>query len=674
MKASVILPVYNGAKFLKQSIESILNQSFKDFEFIIIDDGSKDNSLEIIKSYAKNNKKIKLIIHKKNQGLVKTLNEGIQKSKSDLIIRMDQDDESLPNRIKTQCEFMDKNPDITIAGSFVYHMGATPKDDRLIILPTDPAEIKHKLLLDGNNPIYHPSVIMRKQKILKLGGYRSEFKNCEDYDLWIRAAKKHKIANIDAPLLRYRITLGGMTFSKKWEQFYYVFLALEANKNPGANFRKISLLAQKNLKKYNQKKFLWDFYTNSLKEFISLKRFSEACILTKRISKEIGYFKSIELFTEIIKSAIQPDVKTKEIKSNTKNILFAVPYLVLGGASKRFEIISKMLKNNKYKVSFISTVPVDEKLLSDISSQFEPITPDIFNLPKLLQNNDDWKKFIFYVLNSRKIGTILLGGSQYFYELLPEIKHKFPYIKIVDQQFNTGCHFINNRKYAKYIDHTIAENEEIFSKLKNDYLENPKKITLIHNGVNIKEFSRENKKIQKTPTRIPKNKFIISFLGRLSEEKGPDIFVDIAAQFEKNKNVFFVLAGDGPQKEQCQKIIRQKKLKNIFMPGIIDSKQYLKITDLLLVTSRLDGRPNAILEGTSMSVPVISLSVGGIPKMIVNNVNGFLCQNISEIIDKINLFITDKQKLDELKNSSREYAVKNFDENLNITKYLKILQ
>lgn len=197
-KITVLMPVYNGEKYLKEAIDSILNQTFTDFEFLIINDGSTDNSEEIIKSYK--DPRIKLIKNEENLGIIKTLNKGLDLAKGKYIIRMDADDISLSKRLSTQMRFMDKHPEIGISGTWAKILGGKNILKRF----SDPEKIKTNLLF-GTSMI-HPSVIMNREKInqYKLR-YNENYKHSEDYELWTRATKYFPIININKVLLLYRV-------------------------------------------------------------------------------------------------------------------------------------------------------------------------------------------------------------------------------------------------------------------------------------------------------------------------------------------------------------------------------------------------------------------------------------------------------------------------------------
>jgi len=198
---SVILPVYNGAKYLRESIECILNQTYKNFEFIIINDGSKDNSEEIIKSFA--DSRIKYT-SQPNQGLAATLNNAIALSSGTYIARQDQDDISLPERFEKQVKFLETNPDTGMVGTWSQIIYENELTERKHEHPFEDYELRFNILLD--NPFVHSSVMIRKTVFEEVGVYSTDKlrQPPEDYELWSRIYKKFKMANIPQILHHYR--------------------------------------------------------------------------------------------------------------------------------------------------------------------------------------------------------------------------------------------------------------------------------------------------------------------------------------------------------------------------------------------------------------------------------------------------------------------------------------
>lgn len=196
-KVTVLMPVFNGEKYLREAIESILNQTFTDFEFLIINDGSTDSTVGIINSY--NDSRIRLIHNDRNAGLIVTLNKGFDLANGEYIVRMDCDDISMTERIEKQVHFMDSNLDVGVCGTWFQFVDTGQK----IVLPEFPDAVKAYLFY--NSALGHPTVIIRTDVLRqhKLY-YDSKYKHAEDYELWIRLSKITKLANIPEVLLQYR--------------------------------------------------------------------------------------------------------------------------------------------------------------------------------------------------------------------------------------------------------------------------------------------------------------------------------------------------------------------------------------------------------------------------------------------------------------------------------------
>jgi len=199
---SVALAVFNGGEFLAEAIESILNQSYSDFEFLMIDDGSTDSSLQVMQDYAQKDQRIRLL-SRENRGLVATLNELVGMARGTWIARMDADDISEPDRFARQLEWLDRTG-ADVCGSWVQRFGTS--DNRLVRLHQSDDAIKTELLF--YSPFAHPSVMFRAS-LAKQFPYDDTWIKAEDYDLWVRAAEAGwKMTNIPAALLRYRMHAG----------------------------------------------------------------------------------------------------------------------------------------------------------------------------------------------------------------------------------------------------------------------------------------------------------------------------------------------------------------------------------------------------------------------------------------------------------------------------------
>lgn len=210
-KISVIMPVYNGEKYLDEAIKSILNQSELDFEFIIVDDGSTDATKNIIDQNPDNRIKYLKTNH---GGIVNALNFGIRESSGVYIARMDADDISLPDRFKSQIEYLDSNSDVAICGTFAEVIN----EEGLAIGEMTFKEGSVTLSdLFFHNSFIHPSVMIRKKVLDSVGLYKEKFRHVEDYELWSRVLRSFKGVNIPEKLLRYRRHSSQVTTSKKFK-------------------------------------------------------------------------------------------------------------------------------------------------------------------------------------------------------------------------------------------------------------------------------------------------------------------------------------------------------------------------------------------------------------------------------------------------------------------------
>jgi glycosyltransferase involved in cell wall biosynthesis len=200
-KITVLMPVYNGEKHLREAINSILNQTFSDFEFLIINDGSTDASVEIINSYK--DSRICLVHNEQNIKLIATLNKGLELARGEYIARFDCDDVSLPERLAKQVEFMDSHPEVGICGTWAETIGDV--NGLVWVYPTEPGRIKAQLLFNSCLP--HSSVMLRKKVLRHYGlGYNSQYLHAEDWALWQKCSFLVPLSNVPEVLIKYRLS------------------------------------------------------------------------------------------------------------------------------------------------------------------------------------------------------------------------------------------------------------------------------------------------------------------------------------------------------------------------------------------------------------------------------------------------------------------------------------
>jgi len=207
---SVVMPAYNAEKYISQAIESILNQSLTNFELLIINDGSTDSTLRIVRSFR--DKRIRVVTNRKNLKIAKSLNKAVRLSKAGLIARMDADDISLPDRLEKQYRLLSERPGVAIVGA---NMIIVDEDGRRISkreYPSEDGELKR--LMFRYSPFGHPVVVFRKKAFMEFGGYDPTKVPCEDIDLWFRLGSRYNFATVPEYLIKYRILKFSTSHSK----------------------------------------------------------------------------------------------------------------------------------------------------------------------------------------------------------------------------------------------------------------------------------------------------------------------------------------------------------------------------------------------------------------------------------------------------------------------------
>lgn len=207
------MPVFNGEKYVGQAIESILAQAFRDFELIIVDDGSTDNSKGVIRSFTDNRT---VLVERSHEGLIAALNAGVAIAKGEYIARMDSDDISLASRIGKQVHFLDNNKNVGILGTACQIIDDKGRHLELKKWPCSDLKIRWSLLL--TSPFAHPTVVFRRALLEKNAPYDVAYKSAEDYDLWTRLLNDTRGANLSEPLVRYRRHTSSVTANDRREQ------------------------------------------------------------------------------------------------------------------------------------------------------------------------------------------------------------------------------------------------------------------------------------------------------------------------------------------------------------------------------------------------------------------------------------------------------------------------
>lgn len=611
---SVVIPCFNYGHLVNEAVSSVLNQTFKDIEIIVVEGGSTSiESRRLVAELAeKSTPRVRVLFQKAPTRVGANRNFGIAHAKGKYICCLDADDRLAPTFIEKAIFFLEHYA-YDVVSSGLESFGDRNETWMTLERPTLDVLVQQNQVLT--------CAVYRRSLWRQAGGYRDTdpaFGHIhEDWIFWVRlAGLGARFYNIQEPLLQYRVH--GNTLSNS-----------------------SSVLDEERQIRY-------------VNEFNSDILTAEAIAKARERSK-------VQLRAH---NACRNLASTRTQRSYSRTLLLAVPYLILGGAEKLLSAIVRDLSNNGWGVIIVSTIPTEEQH-GDTTKWFDASTSEIYHLPRFL-SQDCWKDFIDYLFVSRDISLLLVVGSSYFYDYLPALKYRQPSLKVVDLLFNTLGHTNNNRRYAAFIDMNLVENTEVRQWLI-DNGESPSRIRMIESGVDLGIYTPAPKNLSLLEEcGVPPENVIVGFSGRWSEEKNPLAMIEIAKRLPDNLPVTFIITGTGPLAESLLASAEKAKLlpsKFKICGSVPDVGPYLKVYDILVLPSRLDGRPNVVMEALASGVAVVASNVGALPEMIWHDHTGFLCEpcDYDEFALRIIELISDTHKLTNFKHQARLYAEREFN-------------
>jgi glycosyltransferase involved in cell wall biosynthesis len=596
---SVIIPNYNYGKYISETIQSVLSQTFTNYEIIVVDGGSDDTeTLAILEKIR--HPKIQVHFREGRHFVGDNRNFGINLAKGKYICCLDADDIILPTYLEKALFYLEALH-YEVVYPWVQSFG---ESDELWKTADATYEI-----LTGIGNIVAVTAVFRKSAWQKTSGYKDypvgKDYVCEDWEFWVRlTGQGYRFKSIPESLMLYRVHNDSL---------------LQVSEIPVQEQKEI--IRQENA-------------------FLDTANYHQ---LRQKAANAV--FKIKNPFVNLVQA------KTK------KRILVALPFMITGGVDTIFSNIFGYL-SKKYDIAFFTTVPTLAEY-GDNTGLYRKFTNEIYHLPQFLKTEKEQHDFILYLIAAKQTDLIVMAGSEMTYHFLPNIKKLKPGLKILDFIFNEEGHIKNNRKYKRYIDLNIVENDKIRDFLLHVHAEKPEKIRLIQNGVDIEKFSsKRDSRAIKEKFGILQHAFVVVFLGRFSEEKSPEAVVEIARLLRQN-NIVFVMGGHGPIFEDIKNHILINELQDVVLtPGFVESQDLLSVADVLLLPSRLDGRPNAVLEALASGVPVIASNVGGLPTLINDGGNGFLIQpgDNQAFADKILLLEQNTALRTRISTAAKKYA------------------
>lgn len=584
-KVSIITPFYNSGEYILDTATTVFNQTFPWFEWIIIDDGSKDKkSLKVLSELENKDKRIK-VFHKENTGLANTRDFGckVANKNTKYYVFLDDDDFIENNYIECAYYALESEPE----GAFAYTncVGFGEQEylwDKKFDIKT---QMKDNLLV--------ATAMVRKDVYESVGGYGLKEKGVnEDWIFWTKLfSQSYKPLKMNYYGFWYR--------RKKQGELKKSFNNFEKTKSYLENFGKDIDYSLEAIE-YPKDNYSWDDVNN--KNF----KFKQPGIMDYK--------------------------KT--------NILMIMPQIVMGGADKFNIDFLKGIDKEKYYVTAVFTNISENNWLQEINKYVDTY----YILPSFLERKN-WNTFIEYLMTKNNTKLVLNTNSTYGYICLPYIKNKFPHVKIMDYihmeewYHRNGGYSRDSSAVSSVIDLTLTCNKNSEMILKKYFKRKNDKIDTCYIGIDEEKFKNNlNKNEMKEKYNVPKNKKIITYIARISYQKRPFLLVEIIKETVKlRKDVLFLICGDGELLDELKHKIKKNNLSYYvkFLGSIKETKEIYAISDITLNCSIKEGLALTTYESLSMDVPVISSNVGG-QKEIIDDTVGYLIetdQNEEDIYD-----------------------------------------
>ena len=595
---SIITPYFNGQDYIEETAKSVLRQTFSNFEWIIVDDGSSKEGKEKLQQIEKMDSRIKVFTNSySSRGPAQTRDFGIRNSakSSKYIVFLDADD--LYNKTFLECSYwtLETHPEASWTYTDSVNFGA--KNFLWRKWYDVEWELRENILL--------VSACVRKADLIEVGGFElKEKKVYEDWYLWIKLIKAGKFPVRMNSLLTYYRQKKGTSELKS------------SNEENKKNALRIIEEAKRDIVDY----------------------------------KDAIQFPKYDYNWEEIKDEI---IKIKDTqKSNKINILMIIPWMVTGGADRFNLDLIKRMDRKKFSFTIISTMPSK----NEWRRQFEKYAT-IYDLTTFLEMKD-WIGFINYIIKKNNIKLIFNSNSEFGYRILPYLKAKYPQIPITDfvhmeeWYMKNGGFSRDSSIMQNVIDKTFTCNENSRNIFINHFKRNESEIKTIYIGVDEKKFDPQkyNKEeiIDKiNDKRLSKDKIIISYICRIAEQKRPYLMLEVVKKLaEIRENFVVVIAGEGSLLNGLKKNVKKEKLDDffVFVGNKKNTEEIYAISDLTLNTSIKEGLALTSYESLAMGVPVVSSDVGG-QKELINKEVGVTVPCIQQEREILNYNYTEEEVL-----------------------------
>jgi glycosyltransferase involved in cell wall biosynthesis/SAM-dependent methyltransferase len=624
---SIVIPCFNYGKYVSEAVASAKRQTFARIEILVVEGGSTDGTTPAIVAGLEQ-PGVRIFQRESRHRAGSNRNFGIEHARGKYICCLDADDLLDPTYIEKAVFLLESygydvvSPAVQIFGAMSKRYGVAKNVDLGSLL------VRNEITT---------CAVFRRALWEKVGGYGDYGDGSaathihEDWELWVRfAAAGAKFHNMHSDHL-----------------FMYRTHASESLSNrEGVGPRAEQAMAIRTM---------------------------NADVITPEALKRSTRVRETEFEAT---NALANLIPQASMAPSGRSILIALPWMVLGGAERLLSKIVGHLVAEGWQATIVTTNQSNPQD-GDTSAWFESSTAQIFHLPRFLDSGR-WSKFLDYLILSRRVTHLLIAGSAFVYDQLPQLRARFADLATCDLLFNTVGHTKRNRGFADHIDLNIVENAEV-----RDWLlangEVNERIVTIPSGIELSHSVQPPEISLRSKLGIDKDELIVGFSGRWSPEKNPLGFVWIAELLAINRRISFVMTGTGGMGAQVEAALRESPFlagRFHLMGNVEDLASVLPEYDVLVIPSKEDGRPVVALEALALGVPVVASRVGGLPELIVPGETGELCDpdDLLAFADAIESLERDRQKLARYKRAARRFARDNLDVNMMLESYDQVLR
>lgn len=598
---SVIIPFYNRADTIDETIDSLKKQTYREFETIIVDDGSTDQDSVMKLKKLEKDKQVSLVVYQENQGVAVARNTGIAHARGKYVTCLDSDDVLDPTYLEKSLLTLEANPDVSLVTTHQQMFGVI--QDLYLKSEYDPNE-----LINDNMVI--SAATFKREAWKSTGGYKSGI-GYEDWEFWLNQAEHGYWGKlIPEPLFLYRTSV----------QSRYV-------EDKDMHWKNVRTIRQ-----------LHPFYSKSIRRLLK-----ERTLLRHEISTKTA------LLNLSAKSAYL------QSKNNKPNVLLALPWMTFGGAETLIINFCNEVKDD-VNIFFVTGLASEHEW----EHKFREISSNIYHLANLFDSDELYLEFISNFITTRSIDVIHIVHTSFMFALLPEIKRRHPDLKIVVTVFNDRAeHFEQSVRMNEHIDVFTSDNGSVINHYTD--LGVPKaKTRIIPNGINAYDTfnpSLYDREMMRKELSLRDQDTSVFFIGRLSEEKNPDVFIDSAEKTcAKYADTKFFVIGDGAMRSQIEEQISKLKNDNVVYLGYqSEIAKYLSAADIFVLPSSVEGFPLSILEAMAMNVAVIASDVGAVSEVIEEG-EGYVITpgSATEIATRVELLRSDRGLLQQIKTRARK--------------------